>query len=609
MDGVPFTDEQEQRYRANIKALGQTQPALSQLIESTSLPPTVETAKGRDGSDTVRIHQSDGSGQWFGHSSMPTISAPVVTAAFTWSGRNVVLTSVGTGCEILVLASRSPAHCAIFAFDNDIISLKIAMILFDYSDLLARGRLLFACGSHAGQTLHELICSQPGLEYPQEMFALPHQPTDERARIRREFEAGGALATAHQASLAANVRTQLQERSTTRQDGPRRIVVLSRDPRPEAIAVSRGLANRLNETGYIACVSVPDRPDQCHVLARLRTVHDHNPDGIILVNCLSGPLSGYLPDELPVRSWLLTRDSARVAISEGIRANSVIYAAHSTTADELVAAGAAAEHARLLERAADQAAYHPVTLSADQRAAYETQVAVRADGIDLGAEAAGITLDTHSQLWDWISKTMQASEGSWRRNRADKLLKQGEAAVGLSLKDADLRDQFLSLIRHRLAPVMAVRHVVGRLIDEGFEVAVWGTGWATQPDMSERVPDLDGREMNWNLVYNGAQLVVLPWFNDSLAQCVLDSLAAGTLPVFVRPATHIRDLHPQLAGLLEQVPHVADPDQISGKVKRLLQPTEEPAGLLNRLRAEVMSQHTYDQRLVSLLEGCGFGLA
>ena len=70
----------------------------------------------------------------------------------------------------------------------------------------------------------------------------------------------------------------------------------------------------------------------------------------------------------------------------------------------------------------------------------------------------------------------------YRDENADAILAAAQRRTGVSLSDADLRDQYITLIRQVVAPAAVTRATRKALAATGAPVRLWGNGWATRND-------------------------------------------------------------------------------------------------------------------------------
>jgi len=597
MDACRLTEGHISRYRDNLTALAEDQPQLARRLKAVDIPASVERVTGRDGTDTFRIQRDDGFRQWLGRSSMPTISAPALVGGLQTSGRNLILPTIATGQEALVAQQQMPRHCAVFVYERDALALKLALYLHDFAGLIRQRRLVLLCGDHAGRTLSEFFAAHPGFEYPQHLLPLAGLEPGRQDQIRLKIKSAGPQVAEAQWAKVGRIGQQMQERTAFNLSEKPRAAVVSRDPRPEAIARAEQLGCAARQMGWKAAVSTPDRPDCCHPVARMDALKRHRPDLIVLVNCLKGVLAKYLPAGQPVCSWLITPDSVAAALGAEPEGNRIIFATRPEILERLRAAGASPDEVELLEVAVDTAVFAPGEQNARAQPEAVCPIAVLADAVDLGADAANITLTSHVRLWNELRTAVARTIGAWRDDSAPQLLKRAERASGTRLTERDLRTYFVEKIRCRLVPTLLTRRAIEDLVSAGLDVAVWGGGWEVHDSVKARlrgpIPDPAGRRA----IYSAADVVLCPHFDQRTAQTVLDCLAAGGCPVYRRPEVPVEVLHPQLGEVLAAVANASAPEELVALAKRLAGDCEARREATANARSMVLERHTLAHRL------------
>ena len=600
MDACQFSETHLHRYRGNLTALSETEPQLAEQLEALDIPATVEQAAGRDGSDTFRIRGDDGSWHWFGRSSMPTVSAASLLGGFQSSGRNVILPGIGTSHEIPLVAARLPPHCAVLVHEADLLAVKLALHLQDFSEMIRRSRLVLLCGEDLIEALVEAYRRRPGLEFPHQMLPLPTQSAAQQERARLLLQAAAQRVALEQGEAAEALAGEVSRRTCFSLGPSPRVAVLSRDPRPETVELARGLTEALNRLGWPAACAVPDRPDACHALSRLQLIRRRQPDLVLLLNCLAGPLAGFLPERQPTCSWLITVDSVEGGSPDWLASSGPVFAAQPAILERLIAAGAGRDQVHLLERATDPTVFDPQRLDAEARKRWACQVAVLADGCDLRASAMNITLASQVRLWEALCRRAEGMIDHWRDGLAERLLELGEGDGDARLSEPELRNRFLALIRHRLMPTLTARFMIERLVGEKLDLAVWGTGWETHSSVRRLVKGPGTDAAGRHAAYTAAQVVVRPWYDEHTPQTVLDCLAADGCPVFLLPEGRLDRLHPQLHDVLKQAPGAASPTKLAALAKRLLADTHSRREATARARQEVLDMHTLTVRLTTI---------
>jgi len=628
------------RFRRNLEALAENRPALAATLDALPLPADFERTVGRDGSDTFRRRGPDGNWQWLGRSSMPTISAPALVGRPQTGGRNLILPAILTGHEALIALQFLPPYAAVFAYEADPVALKLVLHVRDLSAAILSRRLVLLCGEDVESVLREFFAAHPGFEFPQHLLPLPILRADVLERFKVQLEAAARQVTVLQHDAGAAIQQGWTDWTVAPVLDAPRILFLSRDPRPETAALARRLVRAAGSLGWDAAANLPDRPDRCHVVSRLRDLDRHRPDAVVLLKCVQGPLASAmcrLPVDLAVCSWLTDPQSAQAGVSEGFTNDRILFAASPEVSAVLssnpsrdregavaLAAREPLPHGRgleeisesragvsvadckieLLEIAADAVAFHPLP---DEPRRFD--VVILADAADLRPEAAGLRLASHTRLWTELCSAAgwhgprargHALDPAWTDASAFELLAHAEGDSGVTLSEPELRELFLRQIRLRLAPTAITRAAIERLARSGLSVAVWGRGWneteTVRPLVQGPIPD----DESANAVLHAAAVMVCPWFDAGAVQRVLDCLAAGRCPLFRAPDEPLRRLHPQLVEVLDLVPHAKRLDALVQETKRLVHAVTRGRHPAAAARRALLEGHTLAHRLTAM---------
>jgi len=95
-------------------------------------------------------------------------------------------------------------------------------------------------------------------------------------------------------------------------------------------------------------------------------------------------------------------------------------------------------------------------------------------------------------------------------------------------------------------------------------------------------------------------VVLWPYFGDRTARMILDCLAAGACPVYRRPERPIKELHPQLAEVLAQVPNSPSLDELARQAQRLAPDADARQATMADARTLTVERHTLAHRLRSI---------
>ena len=641
-------------FLGNLTALAEFQPAVAALVDSTLIPSGVTVATGRDGKLTLRVPTEDGRVAWFGLSSMPTISAAEVLSGFHSEGNNVSLPGVATGVELRIVAEKLPAHCALFVAEDDPLSIKLAMHLHDYTDLITTGRVVFLPGPDLAKSVPRFFERHPGYLLPGNLLTMPQRSAAQIADLRRRLESGCSGAAAAQAGIVDSLQQRIAKRTVRVLPSKPRVAVLSIDARPFSLEQTRRIDRALAKLGWPHELCVPDAPGRCHVAARLQAIEHITADLVLLVNGGPGSVASLLPSELPVANWYLPgvsvshigkNEPANPPLSSGERGadRALFFASTRAHRDELSAAGVPPEAIELCPIAADDTLYHrtetdpplaregvpPLSplakggVAAGQQSVTSKEMAVVMDLPDSFAEACGITLPSHVALWqalhdllgDLIDRTSHHAGGVSAQPSAgavaslpraarlvQDLLETAQRKSGTTLQDEHIRDRFTALIQARMVPVAVARSTVEALRRVGCPVSLWGANWRQVLQQGESWGGSVPMGSELNELFKRVAVVVLPDSGPVFMQLALDAMVA-CVPVICR--TSQSGFERDYPGLADLSPYLHFYDT-SSELAQIARSLKSGSGVeaKNALAASeaIRNRHTVAHRLSTIVE-------
>ncbi len=636
-DLCPSGTERAEQYRTNLQALAAHQPGWARRLEATPIPDTVTPAAGRDGSATFRLLDSAGKLCWLGQTSMPTVSSAALVADFTDcapTGGNVVLPGVLSGLEAVALTNKLARHCAVFVWQDEALPLKLAMHLYDYGAMLESGRLVFIPAQEPVEGLREFFQRNSGYEFPARMVRAPHLSPGELGQIQNTIEmAGQDVAQVHQDAVARSLQRITSRRfehgqtslpmapSSEPVPSEPRVAVLTVDARDRTLQSVRMIDRALESLGWRHAVCAPDTPRHCHTAARLHAIEQIEADVVLFVNCVPGQLGAMLPRGLPLVTWYLPETAVGPGLAGASDTPFLLCVSTPWLREAALRAGVDQDRVKLVEVGAQTEVFRRTTGAtgnSSARAATESSGGQAASGTHPGGtvfqpmssparcrrhdvglvvelpedrpEAANLILPSHVQLYEALRDRCRRHIERYSDDLAPKLLEQAERRTGIELKDEILREQFVALIRSRIAPVAFARLVVSTLQERGRSVRVWGRvahGFSSGERVAHRfsgggrcgtgldpVDELDCRPLadtdDVNELYETSRIVLIPVPTQETTQLLLDGLLAGATVACREPAQGVEAAHPQLAPVFRDVHWFTSAAQAAATVDRIL---------------------------------------
>lgn len=592
-----------EQFARNLAALRSLQPQLAGRLAELPIPATVQFVTGRDGHPTFLVPDSFGRLGWLGGSSMATISSEEQFGRWQPTGGNVVLPRILTGLELLGVASRLEPHCAIFVIEPDCLAIKLVLHLRDFAELLSSGRLILMHaeeqGSAVEQAFVDFFSCHPGYEMPLHMLTVPQSAPAATLEVQRRMERAAGRVQGLQAELIQGMAERLDETYVNRPPDPQagRVALVSAAAGPRSLhraaRMERGLqALRID---HVSCV--PDRPDKCHLVARMRTILEFRPDVVLFSESHPGPGRRFIPRSLPVVCWYSAAAQGIRPIENGAGTGDMFIAESARAAAELVSAGAAERCVRRTSPGADNAG-----CLYKKSAAAVVPVAVWCDLPDDRPESAEINLDSHRRLWQALQSAARREGVEYRDSKADSLLRQAEKTCGVAIQDSALREAFLQVLRTRIAQCAVAASVVKQLIRCGHKPRVFGEGWASRlpHGAAHAGPILHGPGRFEALATT--DWVVLPNPAADSTELVLDALLAGCGVIIRAQEASWSASHP---GLSELAPFVSTFRNVQDLEKRLSTATRKSPSDSRGPRELIERRHTMAGRLRAVLNQAG----
>jgi len=591
-------------YRRNLAALAARQPAVAETVEAAFVPDSLTPAIGRDGSATYHFATDSGSATWFGHSSMPSISAEALFTAFHGGDGNVSLPGIFSGREALVLLDRMPQHLALFVIEQDPLNLKLAMSLHRYEEFIRAGRLVFVLG--AGDTLVDSLQAffsrYPGYEWPTHMLTMPQLSPARVADLQRVLVRAADVVAGVQVQAIESHARAIRARVSDRLPDSPRVALLSLDPRPVSLDQARRIQRALASLKLPHAVCVPESPDKCHMAARTAVIAEFGAELVFLVNSPPCGLHTVVGDSLPMVAWYGPEAVVQPLTDPPWSEKHMAFAADRNIHKALITAGVPEYCVHMCAPAADATSCSRMPPRPVVPDAAEIDVAVLADVPNDRPEASGIDLASHISLWEALRDIVTRRADAYRDDLADKILDKAEQRSGVHLRDAAMRGRFLTLIRDRIAPAAVARVAATSLVGAGHRVGVWGRGWsiAEFDQRYVRGPIPTGEALGRVLSAIGA--VVFPGRSGTWVQTSLDALAVGRPVICRQPNEPFEHEYPGLAELRDYLSFYMTSKQLLKAVGKAVNGDERVRGAVETSQSIVLASHSLTTRIHFILE-------
>jgi len=587
-------------FERNITALRRSQPALAARVQQTPIPNGVERVVGRDGVPNFIVSGQDGRRTWFGATSMPTISAPALVSGAEPVAGNILLPAIAAGREATLLAEKVGAHGAVFVYDRELLSLRLALTLCDVSAWIDAGRLVLLTGDDVEAALVAFFEENPGYEFIGRILAPSGVGPARVAAVKQATESAARTVVARQDAAAQRIGVALRSRRTFSLGGTPRTAILSVDARPEVLCRVHRIEDTARSLGWPVAGCLPDSPARCHGVARLAAIRDHEADLVLTVNSLAGKIEPLVNERQPLVSWFDPTGQVKAALVEGAAKRGLHLVATAFQRSQLLEAGVGEERVDILEVGADTLIFRPLDAGHPDVEPLKCDVAVVGDITDLGPQAGHVSAESHIRLFDTLVRSSRTWADAYAPDKAPAILVEAERRSDRALKDEQIREMFVRLIRQVIAPAVLSRMTVERLAKSGLRIAVWGSGWSLPGPLRAvhrgPVPSLE----KCNAIFNAARIVLCPFFDATASRTIVEVLAAGGRTLFRYPDHDLEANHPQLAGVLRMLPSYRRLVDVDRAVSSALRAAEAPGSPSGKARQEVLAGHTLAHRLESL---------
>ncbi len=565
---------------------------LANAISAIPLPESAQPATARDGSVTYIFPDKPASQRYLGRSSMPRVRAEALVDALCPDGSNILLPQMGTGHEAHEILRRTGDRCAVFVHEPDRLCIRLALSLHDFSRPLRMGRLILLNHPDIVEALQEFFSRNPGYEFPQKILTPPDMDTARTESLRKTVTQAARHVTAQQhQELQTHSQSLARRRSKPK---IKAIAILSMDPRPTAADACAALQRAAAQTGIDVAACVPNHPNQCHHVARMKTLVDSSADAAILLNGGWGPMLPFVHNNLPSATWMLPGSRMIAGMTDGFATQHVIFVATPFLKDETTASVGPDRSTQWLEPAVDETTFQPSHDPASTVAKPIDVICLGHHG-DIQPDTHGIKLESHIAFWNELIAQARVADDD-----EDAIIAAAQRSTGIEITEPDLLEQFRRLLRHVILPTIRTTTALECLVRAGRELHVYGDGWNRNPLRGITSHLLPPTAANRNQLFNAAKIVVVPLHATDVVQNVLEALAAGSCVVIRRPRSPLDESHPQLADVLQRLPAARTNVELAQRVSDLLADDTRRRSACSSAREILLQRHTWSHRLTAI---------
>lgn len=515
-------------YQRNLDALRSRQPRVAEWVDASALPEGAALRVGRDETPTA-VHTQGGRTTWLGQSSMPRVTTQIQLEGAMFEPGSIWIPGILTGVEPLGLLRRLAAQFAVFVIERRPELLKLALQLHDYTEAVGGGRLLFFPEDDLEQAVDAFFAANLGYEMPPHLLTAWQRSPSEIGALQCRLEGvAEQVATSRSARIAVIARS-IQSVETHDIERTPRFAIVSVDGSPDALGLGEQLAAAVEDNGWTAACCLPNAPSKCHTTARLQTIADAKANIVLFLGAGSSALRETLPGELPMVCWHLSA-AAIPDQAPTLGPYDIVLAGSPWIKQQLLAGGAPPDRVEICPPGAT------IDLAQLERtptpeAAEGMRAALFADCPDDRAEACGITLTSHTRLWNALRRIARATAVQGRSPDVEHLMELARKESGVRISDDTITSHLCELATSRIIPVaetVAAAHTIAAL---GIRVDLHGSR------MGEIVPQRAAYcgaippMTNVAEVLAHVDLLVAPLPDTRAAQWAIDALAAGSAAI------------------------------------------------------------------------------
>jgi hypothetical protein len=573
-------------WQSNLDALRQVDPPCAEQLANVIIPEFVQPSVGRDGQPTWRIQRGERV-EWFGRTSMPTVSAEGLLGIYKVGAGNTILAGIGSGLEAKGIAERLGRNRSVVVLENDPLNLALALRLWDMSaPIVARQIILLLAKDLAGLEgqLLRFCREHPGFDLPDRMLGWPWRDKPQTQAYRDLI--GRVAAELH----AVRGQTLVQQVAILEQahragTAPDAVAVLSGVPTIVTRRLAEWLAAGAEAAGMAAATCCAQTPLTAGPLAGLAVAVElalgsqdtpANTAGVapdIQAPCAGpsatrgaaggrplGVPTSTLADKLPMAlgeggvapDKVHCRRNTQIVLLEQCRNHWPLRQVRAPLISWLVGADPSGDGWQFAEGSGDLA-----VVSTDRQReqlmakgwpsrrivqvpAFVTPMALEMpldgprEGILLlsdlppdDAAQAGIALYSQKTLWDALRERLERQGDSWTPQEAQRWLLTAQSQTGIDLADLTVQEEFLGIVRNVLAPAVILRRTAKAILDAGLPLRVAGRGWDALDRVRETWDGLADDPQRRLELLSRAKVAVVGQCRPGQGWMALEAAAAG----------------------------------------------------------------------------------
>ena len=614
---------------ANLEALQQRDASLADAVRQINVPDAVEEAIAQDGSVTYRFRHADGRRPWFGGSSVPLITAQANIERTEIGAGNMAMNTFGHGADAQAILQKMAPYQALVVTEPDILHVRLAFGLRDFSGPLRTGRLVILVGDDPVETLERFFGDNPGYNIINTATSCAWLSDQQNQLYAQQV----ALAMERAGSrVLKKLSTKLDEQANTESqesvsDLPcllaesritsLRVANCSNALTPTNMYTSRDALAGLAQLGAQTDWQVLDQPNNVSHYAQMERLQRLRPHVVVLVDMLRGDMPKFLSANA-VCVTLIREAPAELVSADSKPAHrmgpqDLVFPASHSQLRQLQKAGLAERQLVYLPLATNTELFKPIELSDTERHAYGCDVAIVGDRPSSDPETYGIKLPTHQLLWQQVIDEIKRSPERYHASAAGQFLRRAQQC-GIELQEDDVRRYFTDLISNLLGPAVLWDIHCDTLQRAQVGLRIWSAAGAraasqnklnfwTESPVAEAFAGSIVNGPDLNKLYNSAKIHIHLCGDGKIDRHLLDGIAAGAFfLVRTHPDNRRADGVGRVFELGKELIIFDSPRDLRAKVGHYLTHEDQRKKIAEAAHKKILTSHSYAQRMQQMLE-------
>ncbi len=503
----------------NLSALAKIDSSLAEKIGGVSFPEDMRFTEAVDGSDTVFGSTLSRSG-WFAGTSAPSVREQVMVENFSPGRANVLLPGTGQGIGIKLLLEKLEPYQAIFVWEQNLLNIAIVFALYDFSEAIEAGRIVFLIESDIGKCLREYFSRHGEYAFPTKVLHWPWITEKKMQEISLQIERAVSEVAEGQRKRIAELESEFSEKAAS-SIKKNNIYIVSFAQQSEYFRLARSIESAIRAIGFEVKSYLLDTPRHGTHITLLEELVEFLPSQIISIAMPKSRWPIKLPKEIKVISVLSPPtgkiDNAQLEQLE-LKENEIFVVGSQDDAEALKKR-ISQDKVFAFDIAVDDLAFKPLEEFP------VIDVAIFADRPEDNPERYGIKQSSHKRLWTSLKDAISKQALTFHTNQTEEIVRKMCVKTGVEFNDEELFDSFVSLVKQFLAPSVVASTIAGKIIHSSLKAEVFGRGW----DMNVRILPAEPEEIN--KIFNSAKLIVIIDNETYWREIVFDAICAGSIVV------------------------------------------------------------------------------